>query len=786
MKKSLLFLFMGLSSLQGILAQESELSVEKIMQDPKWMGTFPSDITWGIHSENIYFDYNPEGNPEDSLYRININRPDLIEEVKWQDQEKLVPQRGDFNESREKKVYVRDGALFVYDLEEKKVKKLLELDASIEDPVFLLDEDQIGFVMENNAYVYHSDGGTLDKITNIYPGAGPQEDKELSEQDQWLREENLDLLREVREREESKKASEEYRELTSPKPYKFYAGDKQIRNVRLSPDARFVSFHLIEEHEDKRTDVPDYTDASGYTVDLPARSKVGRKADRATLAIYDVQQDTVVYVNTSDLPGIKDLPDYIKDYPEKKWSKKVRSVVTTGPFFSEDGKKAIVNVRSSDNKDRWIALLNPETGELKSLDRQRDEAWIGGPGIGYSWYAGSLGWLPDDETIWFQSEDSGYSHLYTLNIDTGQKKQLTSGEFEVFDPFLSKDKEHWFLTTSAEHPGERHFYKMPLKGGKMTRLTSLTGNNEVYLSPDEKKMAIRYSYMNEPWELYLKKTSADAELRQLTSGQSEAFSSYDWKEPELIKFRAEDGTMVPARLYQPSEEDKNGAAVIFVHGAGYLQNAHKWWSSYFREYMFHNLLADLGYTVLDIDYRGSAGYGRDWRTAIYRHMGGKDLSDQVDGAEYLVEEQGIEPDRIGIYGGSYGGFITLMAMFTQPEVFESGAALRSVTDWAHYNHGYTSNILNTPAKDPIAYRRSSPIYFAEGLQGNLLIAHGMTDTNVHFQDVVRLAQRLIELEKENWELAVYPVEGHGFVEPSSWTDEYRRILKLFNETLLPE
>ena len=200
--------------------------------------------------------------------------------------------------------------------------------------------------------------------------------------------------------------------------------------------------------------------------------------------------------------------------------------------------------------------------------------------------------------------------------------------------------------------------------------------------------------------------------------------------------------------------------------------------------MFHNLLTDLGYTVLDIDYRGSAGYGRDWRTGIYRYMGGKDLSDQVDGAEYLVAEHGVEPERVGIYGGSYGGFITLMAMFTEPETFTSGAALRSVTDWAHYNHGYTSNILNEPVEDPIAYRRSSPIYFAEGLEGHLLIAHGMTDTNVHFQDVVRLVQRLIELGKEDWELAVYPVEGHGFVEPSSWTDEYRRILELFNETLL--
>jgi len=164
-------------------------------------------------------------------------------------------------------------------------------------------------------------------------------------------------------------------------------------------------------------------------------------------------------------------------------------------------------------------------------------------------------------------------------------------------------------------------------------------------------------------------------------------------------------------------------------------------------------------------------------------MGGKDLDDHVDGARWLVQEHGIDPKRIGIYGGSYGGFITLMAMFTTPGVFAAGASLRPVTDWAHYNHPYTSNILNIPQEDTIAYRRSSPIYHAEGLQGALLICHGMIDVNVHFQDAIRLVQRLIELKKENWELAVYPLEDHGFIEPTSWMDQYKRILRLFEEHL---
>jgi len=190
-----------------------------------------------------------------------------------------------------------------------------------------------------------------------------------------------------------------------------------------------------------------------------------------------------------------------------------------------------------------------------------------------------------------------------------------------------------------------------------------------------------------------------------------------------------------------------------------------------------------GYVVLDLDYRGSAGYGRDWRTGIYRHMGGKDLDDEVDAARWLAAQHHVDPRRIGIYGGSYGGFITLMAMFKEPDVFAAGAALRPVTDWSHYNHEYTGAILNLPQKDTEAYKQSSPIYFANGLKGSLLICHGMVDTNVHFQDTVRLVQRLIELRKTNWDLAVYPVENHGFVQPTSWADEYKRIFALFERTL---
>ena len=278
-----------------------------------------------------------------------------------------------------------------------------------------------------------------------------------------------------------------------------------------------------------------------------------------------------------------------------------------------------------------------------------------------------------------------------------------------------------------------------------------------------------------------------AAATQVTTTPTEEWRSFKWIDPKVITYKARDGVDVYARLFTPemigARRDPSRPGVVFVHGAGYLQNAHRYWSTYFREYMFHNLLASRGYVVLDVDYRASSGYGRDWRTAIYRHMGGKDLEDVVDGAKYLAAKEQVDPRRIGVYGGSYGGFITLMAMFTTPDVFAAGAALRPVTDWAHYNHGYTSNILNVPQKDAEAYRKSSPIYFADGLKGALLICHGMVDTNVLLPGFG--AARAAADRAAQGELGAGGLSGREprFTEETSWADEYRRILKLFEDNL---
>ena len=653
-----------------------------------------------------------------------------------------------------------------------------------------------------------------------------------SESQETLKKEERRLIEAVRERAEQRERQEAKRKAREKrKPFNVPAG-QAITSLSLSPDGAYVIATISEPAAGARnTIVPNYITESAYTEDIPSRTKVGDAQGRTRLSVISVETGEVKNVNhgqrmeaaprvqtrteqnateqaerergaetaqgrqgaqqqaTQDQQQSQTQTQQGQQPPRTQTEstqqgqpQRDRDVQLFQLQWSEDGTRAALLARSADNKDRWVLLLDAATAKTRVLAALHDDAWVDGPG------AFTLAWLPDNRRVYFQSERDNFAHLYTASVDGGAPAQLTKGEFEVSDVRLSADKTKFYFTSSEGSFFERHLYSMPAGGGARTRLTSLAGNNQADVSPDETTLALVRSYSNVPPELYLTPnapaTGAATAVKQITTSPVPEFFTHKWVDPPIVSFKARDGATVHARLYKPARQ--NGAAVVFVHGAGYLQNVHRWWSNYYREYMFHHLLMERGYTVIDLDYRGSAGYGRGWRTGIYRHMGGKDLTDHVDAVRYLTGGHGVDPKRVGIYGGSYGGFITFMAMFTQPDVFAAGAALRPVTDWAHYNPPYTSNILNLPQGDQEAYRRSSPIYHAEGLKGALLICHGMVDVNVHFQDSVRLVQRLIELRKENWELAVYPVEDHAFERETSWADQYKRVLKLFTEHLRPD
>jgi dipeptidyl aminopeptidase/acylaminoacyl peptidase len=761
---------------QAPAAAPFALTVDNIMRGPDLVGYAPDNLRWSADSKTLYFDWRRPGEDEASTYSVGGGGGSP---VKLNDEQKthVPPANGRWDKARKRVVFADRGDIVLLDADGTR-HMITRTTAAESGPRWARHDTAITYVRDGNLYLVPVDGAGVQQLTDNGP---KKQEPRLTDSQKFLRDQEETLLDAVKEAREKKQKAED-KEKENKLPALELQDRQAAADLMLSPDDVHVFVLIAERPAGARTVVvPSWVNETGYVEDIPGRTAVGDTQNRLLLAVINLKTGKSVWADASFAAPPQEATAATG---ARKAERKVRWSL---PHVSEDGKFAVAAARAADNKDRWYVLVDPETGKTRVVDALHDDAWIRAAGGGFG--VSGVEFLPDDKRIWFLSERDGWMHLYTLDVSdpAARPKQLTSGSWEVTAASLARDGRRFYITTTEVHPGERHLYSVPVDGGTRTRITSMTGSNQADVSADDSTLGLIYSYSTKPPEVYVMPNTPGAPAQQVTTSPTPEWRSFKWIDPQVITFKARDGAGVYARLYTPemigARRDPLHPGVVFVHGAGYLQNAHKYWSEYPREYMFNNLLASRGYVVLDVDYRASAGYGRDWRTAIYRHMGGKDLDDIVDGARYLSAKEQVNPKRIGVYGGSYGGFITLMAMFATPDVFAAGAALRPVTDWAHYNHGYTSNILNVPQTDADAYRQSSPIYFADRLKGALLICHGMVDTNVLFQDSVRLVERLIELHKENWEFAPYPVENHAFVRNSSWADEYKRILKLFDDNL---
>ena len=777
---------MVLFAAQARTAGKFTLTVDNIMRGPELVGYEPEQVRWGFDSQRLYFQWKRHTDkPRAPMDTYTVNRDGSgLRKLTPEEARQAPPVAGDTSKDQRLTVYAREGDLFVYDNTSGQTRQITRTTEAESNAHFLPDGQRIYFTRGGNLFVMSLENGSLEQITDIRPagaagataaadagrggrggggGATPTAaaggaPAAANSSQEYLRAEQKELFETVRERAARREQEDARRKQESPRKPLVLAARQKAGDLRLAPNGKYVLATIVERSSGKNTVVPDWITDTAYVEDIDGRPNVGDAPGQSKMAVIDAVSGDVKWVDAGQS----------------------RAVNVSMPEWSWDGARVFVEARAVDNKDTWILALDPATGKTRAIDQEHDDAWVRGAGPG----GRMTGWMKNDREVYFVSERTGYAQLYAAPWDGGEARALTTGRWEVLRIGRSRDRSHFYITANKETPFENHLYEMSGEGGPLTRITSRPGKHAATVSPDGRSIADLYSYTNQPTEVYVQENRAGAEAKRLTYSPAPEFGEYPWLDVPIVRFTARDGAKVPARLFQPAGYRAGGPAVVFVHGSGYLQNVDRWWSAhYYREYLFDHILMERGFTVIDVDYRGSAGYGRDWRTAIYEHMGGKDLDDAVDAAKYLVAEHGVDARKIGIYGGSYGGFLTLMAMFTQGDVFRAGAALRPVSDWALYNQSYTSDILNLPQADRAAYRRSSPIYFAEGLKGALLICHGMVDTNVEFNDTVRLVERLIELKKENWQLAVYPVEDHTFVEAASWADEYKRILALFEKNL---
>jgi dipeptidyl aminopeptidase/acylaminoacyl peptidase len=784
------------ASPKNATAATGEITLKQIMADPQWIGALPTNMGWSVNSDKIVFERERKDSALSDVYIADVSSPEnavkapLSDLHKYRFDERVVRNDGVVAYSFEDSVYVQ--------FTNGDTVQLTRGGNTLSSLSFMTDGRLMAF-SGSKVVAINLENGSREELLSWEFADKPEAVKPA---DDYIAEEQQTLIQYIalqrKNRQDRQNASDELAKANNsvaPTPF-YFDKSHRLAGISVSPKGNFAVIATTENKatRDDSDIMPHYIQEDSRIAAKPVRQRVadaepvnhelwllnletGEKSELKYFNLPGYNDDVLASVKTENAKAngetyeVNRLPRPITLLQSWYWTKpSIR--------WHKNGEAVAVMLEAWDNKDRWIATVDLASKTLENQHRLHDDAWV-------NYRFNAFDWLNNSETLYYQSEHSGYAHLY-IQKPGEAPVALTSGNYIVDDLTLTSDDSHIYFKANMEHPGLYEIYRADLSDNTIDTMTDLNGITDYVLSPDENQLLLSHSKVNKPAELFVKSATPDETAKQITNSTSEAFNALPWAVPQIVAIESSHtDAPIYARVYLPENYDSStpNKAVVFNHGAGYLQNAHMGWSGYFREYMFHSMLVQQGYVVMDMDYRASAGYGRDWRTAIYRQMGTPEVQDLRDGVNYLVNNANVDRNRIGTYGGSYGGFLTFMSMFTAPDLFAAGAALRPVTDWAHYNTPYTANILNTPSIDPIAYERSSPIYFAEGLEKPLLINAPMVDDNVFFHDTVRLVQRLIELEKENFETAIYPVEPHGFVQPSSWLDEYRRIYKLFEENL---
>lgn len=779
---------------------DQAIALTQIMADTEWVARSPERPYWSYDGEGIFFDRKRAESPMRDLHSLRLDAQGEAEKVELAQLHEHQYSSAIYNQDRSMQAYVFEGNIFVRNLQNGQLRQLTR-DSENKGDLQFLHDDRLAFRKNHTFMAINLTSGFTETLASLRMSREPEG---VTEPTDYLAREEIDLIEynqvQRRQREEQHEYRQSLREQNSSlAPEPFYLGDgKQVAEVSLSPAGNKMLVAVTDSHSWRGDSdlMPRYVTESGRVENQEVRRRVAdAEPVHHELYLLDLASGEKTALSYDSLPGFDE--DVLASVREENYAergetyqseRKERAIQVISGWaagqgninWTADGEQVAVMLRAWDNKDRWIATLDFDNGQLVNQHRLHDEAWI-------NRIFNDFDWLPGQNAIWYLSEEDGYSHLYVRDLDSGRTRQLTQGQYVVDEVTMTQAGDFLYYQANKPSPGNYEIYRVAIANGEQEQLTDLGGINSAELSPAEDQLLITHSSALRPPELYVKPVGG-SQAQRLTHTISSEFKALPWKQPDIVAVPSSHvDEPIYSRIYLPDDFDPNRAeqypAVVFIHGAGYLQNAHAGWSNYSREFMFHNKLTQQGYVVLDLDFRGSRGYGRDWRTAVYRQMGWPEVEDLVDVVSWMGDNVNVDVERVGTYGGSYGGFLTFMALFNEPGLFKAGAALRPVTDWAHYNTGYTSNILNLPQDDAIAYRRSSPIYYAEGLEDALLISAPMVDDNVFFQDSVRLVQRLIELEKEDFETAIFPVEPHGFVQPSSWLDQYRRIYKLFEENL---
>jgi len=421
-----------------------------------------------------------------------------------------------------------------------------------------------------------------------------------------------------------------------------------------------------------------------------------------------------------------------------------------------------------------LLIADTNTGKMRTALSENDSNWIN--------VSDDLYFLKDGKRFVWSSERSGYRHLYLYDLDGKQLGQLTKGEWEITAvDAVDEAKGLVYLTATEKSPLERHLYRIALDGSGFTRLTKEEGAHAAVFAPNAAAFYDTYSNAATPPRQDLYRADG-SRIATINENKIAELTDYHLTPMEFVTVKSRDGALLNASILKPPDfhPQKKYPVLVYTYGGPHVQVVRNVWGG--PNFLWHELMAQKGYIIFSVDNRGSAGRGHAFEMPLHFRLGAQELSDQRDGVQFLKSLPYVDANRIGIWGWSYGGHMTLHAMFEAGDDFKVGFAGGPVTDWRYYDTIYTERYLGLPQKNEKGYQDSSPVKYASQLKGKLLIAQGTGDDNVHYANTLAVINDLIEAGKYV-EVMAFPGRGHGVSDPPARRVLMQRVTQFFLDNL---
>lgn len=497
-----------------------------------------------------------------------------------------------------------------------------------------------------------------------------------------------------------------------------------------SPDGSKIAYYKFNE-----TEVPEYNMQmwgdlypEDYRFKYP---KAGEKNSVVEIKIYDIKTGTITNVNVGEVED-----QYI---PRIKWT--------------NTSSKLLVYRMNRLQNTLEILQANSATGETKVIMTEKDKAYVEIFDDAYFMNSGFI----------MASEKDGYKHLYYYNWDGKLINQITRGNWDVVElKGVNEDKKVLYFTSAESAAMQRDFYKINLDGSKKTKLTKEAGTHDIDMSPDTKYFIDTYSNINTPPTFKLHDGFTGKLIKQLKDNNAleVEMKEFNFTKADFFKFKTSENVELNGYMIKPADfkETQKYPVLMFVYGGPGINTVNDSWIG--SNYNWYQMLAQKGYIVVSIDGRGTGYRGAEFKKCTYGQLGNLESKDQIEGAKYLKTLPYIDNNRVGIWGWSFGGYMTSLCMNIGADVFKMGIAVAPVTTWRYYDTIYTERYLGLPKDNASGYDDNSPIQHADKLKGKFLLIHGTGDDNVHYQNAVDYHNALIKAGKQ-FDSFHYPNRNHG-------------------------